>query len=77
MSFINKKKFVKLAISIEEQGYDGKKVLELLEVEGYDEFLFNSSEIKVEKEGEELLIIADFVYLVIQENQGIYKLTIE
>lgn len=77
MSYLNKKKFVKLRESISKLGFDGLEIVNFLETEGYDEFIFNSSSIETEVSNGDLVIIADFVCLVIIKNENEYKLIVE
>ena len=77
MSFLNKKKFVKLAESIDNLGFDGKAILEFIEDSGYDEFLFNSNEIITERDVEVLILIAQDVHLVITKDNDNYSLSVE
>ena len=77
MSFLNKKKFVKLAESIDNLGFDGRAILEFIEDSGYDEFLFNSNEIITERDVEVLILIAQDVHLVITKDNDNYSLSVE
>lgn len=77
MSFLNKKKFVKLAESIDNLGFDGKGILGFIEDSGYDEFLFNSNEIITERDVEVLILIAQDVHLVITKDNDNYSLSVE
>lgn len=77
MSFLNKKKFVKLAESIDNLGFDGRTILEFIEDSGYDEFLFNSNEIITERDVEVLILIAQDVHLVITKDNDNYSLSVE
>lgn len=77
MSYINKKKFVKLKDDINNLGLNGDKIIKFIETEGYDEFLFNSNEIKLELDINDLIIIAQDVHLIIIKNEDSYKLVIE
>ena len=64
MSYLKKNKFIKIKNQLNELGFNGEQVLEFIEKEGYDEFLFLANNIEFEKDAEILLIIADFVHLV-------------
>lgn len=77
MSYINKKKFVKLKENINNLGLNGDEIIKFIEEEGYDEFLFDSNEIKIELDMNDLIIIAQDVHLVIIKNKDSYKLIIE
>ncbi len=77
MSYLKKNKFIKIKNQLNELGFNGEQVLEFIEKEGYDEFLFLSSNIEFEKDEEILLIIADFVHLVIEKKEENYTLKIE
>ena len=77
MSYLKKNKFIKLKENLNNLGFDGQKILEFIEKEGYDEFLFLANNIEIEKDKEILLIIADFVHLVIEKNNEDYILKIE
>ena len=77
MSYINKKKFVKLKENINNLGLNGDERIKFIEEEGYDEFLFNSNEIKIELDKNDLIIIAQDVHLVVIKNEDSYKLLIE
>ena len=77
MSYLKKNKFIKLKENLNNLGFDGQKILEFIEKEGYDEFLFLANNIEIEKDEEILLIIADFVHLVIEKNNEDYILKIE
>ena len=72
MSYLKKNKFIKLKENLNNLGFDGQKILEFIEKEGYDEFLFLANNIEIEKDEEILLIIADFVHLVIEKNNEDY-----
>ncbi len=77
MSYLKKNKFIKIKNQLNELGFNGEQVLEFIEKEGYDEFLFLASNIEFEKDEEILLIIADFVHLVIEKKEENYTLKIE
>lgn len=77
MSYLKKNKFIKIKNQLNELGFNGEQVLEFIEKEGYDEFLFLSNNIEFEKDEEILLIIADFVHLVIEKKEENYTLKIE
>lgn len=77
MSYLKKNKFIKIKTQLNELGFNGEQVLEFIEKEGYDEFLFLASNIEFEKDEEILLIIADFVHLVIEKKEENYTLKIE
>lgn len=77
MSYLNKKKFVKIKEQINQLGFNGETVLKFIEEEGYDEFLFLSNNIDIEKDEEILIIIADLVHLVIEKENENYILKIE
>ena len=77
MSYLKKNKFIKIKEKLNELEFDGKQILEFIEKEGYDEFLFLASNIEIEKDEEVLLIIADFVHLVIEKENENYTLKIE
>lgn len=77
MSYLKKNKFIKIKNQLNELGFNGEQVLEFVEKEGYDEFLFLASNIEFEKDEEILLIIADFVHLVIEKKEENYTLKIE
>ncbi len=77
MSYLNKKKFVKIKEQINQLGFDGEIILKFIEEEGYDEFLFLSNNIDIEKDEEFLIIIADLVHLVIEKENENYTLKIE
>ena len=77
MSYLKKNKFIKIKNQLNELGFNGKQVLEFIEKEGYDEFLFLASNIEFEKDEEILLIIADFIHLVIEKKEENYTLKIE
>ena len=77
MSYLNKKKFVKIKEQINQLGFDGEIILKFIEEEGYDEFLFLSNNIDIEKDEEFLIIIADLVHLVIEKENENYILKIE
>lgn len=77
MSYLKKNKFIKIKTQLNELGFNGEQVLEFVEKEGYDEFLFLASNIEFEKDEEILLIIADFVHLVIEKKEENYTLKIE
>lgn len=77
MSYINKKKFVKLKDDINNLGLNGDKIIKFIETEGYDEFLFNSNEIKLELDANDLIIVAQDVHLIVIKNEDSYKLIIE
>ena len=77
MSYIKKNKFIKIKNQLNELGFNGEQVLEFIEKEGYDEFLFLANNIEFEKDEEILLIIADFVHLVIEKKEENYTLKIE
>ena len=77
MSYINKKKFVKLKENINNLVLNGDEIIKFIEEEGYDEFLFNSNEIKIELDKNDLIIIAQDVHLVVIKNEDFYKLLIE
>lgn len=77
MSYLNKKKFVKIKEQINQLGFNGETVLKFIEEEGYDEFLFLSNNIDIEKDEEILIIIADLVHLVIEKENEDYILKIE
>lgn len=77
MSYINKKKFVKLKDDINNLGLNGDAIIKFIEIEGYDEFLFNSNEIKLEFDAKDLIIIAQDVHLIVIKNEDSYKLVIE
>ena len=70
-------KFIKIKNQLNELGFNGEQVLEFIEKEGYDEFLFLANNIEFEKDEEILLIIADFVHLVIEKKEENYTLKIE
>lgn len=71
MSYLKKNKFIKIKNQLNELGFNGEQVLEFIEKEGYDEFLFLANNIEFEKDEEILLIIADFVHLVIEKKKRI------
>lgn len=77
MSYLNKKKFVKIKEQINQLGFDGEIILKFIKEEGYDEFLFLSNNIDIEKDEEFLIIIADLVHLVIEKENENYILKIE
>lgn len=77
MSYLNKKKFVKIKEQINQLEFDGEIILKFIEEEGYDEFLFLSNNIDIEKDEEFLIIIADLVHLVIKKENENYTLKIE
>lgn len=77
MSYLKKNKFIKIKNQLNELGFNGEQVLEFIEKEGYDEFLFLANNIEFEKDEEILLIIADFVHLVIEKKKENYTLKIE
>lgn len=77
MSFLGKKKFIKLIENINNLGFNGKEILKFIEDSGYDEFLFNSNEIIVEKDFQALIIIAQDVHLIIIKNENQYVLSVE
>lgn len=77
MSYLKKNKFIKIKNQLNELGFNGEQVLEFIEKEGYDEFLFLASNIEFEKDEEILLIIADFIHLVIEKKEENYTLKIE
>lgn len=77
MSYLNKKKFVKIKEQINQLGFNGETVLKFIEEEGYDEFLFLSNNIDIEKDEEILIIIADLVHLVIEKENEDYILKVE
>ncbi|MBP6408480.1 MAG: hypothetical protein KA277_04460 [Fusobacteriaceae bacterium] len=77
MSYLKKNKFIKIKNQLNELGFNGEQVLEFIEKEGYDEFLFLANNIEFEKDEEILLIIADFVHLVIEKKEENYTLKIE
>lgn len=77
MSYLKKNKFIKIKTQLNELGFNGEQVLEFIEKEGYDEFLFLANNIEFEKDEEILLIIADFVHLVIEKKEENYTLKIE
>ena len=68
---------IKIKNQLNELGFNGEQVLEFIEKEGYDEFLFLANNIEFEKDEEILLIIADFVHLVIEKKEENYTLKIE
>ena len=57
MSYLKKNKFIKIKNQLNELGFNGEQVLEFIEKEGYDEFLFLASNIEFEKDEEILLKI--------------------
>ena len=77
MGYLKKNKFIKIKNQLNELGFNGEQVLEFIEKEGYDEFLFLANNIEFEKDEEILLIIADFVHLVIEKKEENYTLKIE
>ena len=77
MSYLKKNKFIKIKNQLNELGFNWEQVLEFIEKEGYDEFLFLANNIEFEKDEEILLIIADFVHLVIEKKEENYTLKIE
>ena len=77
MSYLKKNKFIKIKNQLNELGFNGEQVLEFIEKEGYDEFLFLANNIEFERDEEILLIIADFVHLVIEKKEENYTLKIE
>lgn len=77
MSFLGKKKLIKLIESIDNLGFNGKEIVKFIEESGYDEFLFNSNEIIVEKDSQVLIIIAQDVHLIIIKNENQYFLSVE
>jgi len=77
MSYLKKNKFIKIKEKLNDLEFDGQQILEFIEKEGYDEFLFLASNIEIEKDEEVLLIIADFVHLVIEKENENYTLKIE
>ena len=77
MSYINKKKFLKLKENINNLGLNGEEIIKFIEEEGYDEFLFNSNEIQLELNKNDLMIIAQDVHLIIIKNEDSYQLIVE
>lgn len=77
MSYLNKKKFVKLKEEIDKLGFNGLEIIKFIESEGYDEFIFNASSIEIELNQEDILITADFVCLLIEKQENSYSLTVE
>ena len=77
MSYINKKKLIKLKEKINHLNMNGEEILLYIEKEGYDEFLFLANNIEIEKDNQYLIITADDVNLVIKKENEVYSLSIE